>query len=149
MQPTVRPPVDYLKMHEFTSSIAINMLTLNHGNLTRTPKLDNREVYNMPMKDRPIVKMMMQNSAHILCLNEADAFFSPNDEKSRQQDVHPIRVQRHRDQAMVIQTNRMLCSRRTFCKSGTTGKAHFHQESELGNHIRNVQMFLRNRRKLH
>ena len=77
MQPTDRPPVDYLNMHEFTSSIAINMLTLNHGNLTSNPKLDNREVYNMPMKDRPIVKMMMQNSAHILCLNEADAFFSP------------------------------------------------------------------------
>ena len=57
------------------------MLTLNHGNLTRNPKLDNREVYNMPMKDRPIVKMTMQNSARIL--NEADAFFSPNDEKSR------------------------------------------------------------------
>ena len=37
MQPTDRPPVDYLKMHEFTSSIAINMLTLNHGNLTRNP----------------------------------------------------------------------------------------------------------------
>ena len=70
-------------MHEFTSSIAINMLTLNHGNLTRTPKLDSREVYNMPMKDRPIVKMM-QNSAHILCLNDADAFFSPNDEKSKE-----------------------------------------------------------------
>ena len=84
MQPTYRPPVDYLKMHEFTSSIAINMLTLNHGKLTRNPKLDNREVYNMPMKDRPIVKMMMQNSARVLCLNEADAFFSPNDEKSRE-----------------------------------------------------------------
>ena len=67
MQPTDRPPVDHLKTHEFTSSLAIDMLTLNHGNLTK--------VYNMPMKDRPIVKMMMQNSAHILCLNEADAFF--------------------------------------------------------------------------
>ena len=84
MQPTDRPSVDYLNMHEFTSPIGINILTLNHGNLTRNPKLDNREVYNMPMKDRPIVKMMMQNSAHILCLNEADAFFSPNDEKSRE-----------------------------------------------------------------
>ena len=71
-------------MHEFTSSIGINILTLNHGNLTKNPKLGNREVYNMPMKDRPIVKMIMQNSAHILCLNEADAFFSPNDEKSRE-----------------------------------------------------------------
>ena len=59
MQPTDRPSVDYLNMHEFTSSIAINILTLNHGNLTRNPKLDNREVCNMPMKDRPIVKMMM------------------------------------------------------------------------------------------
>ena len=55
MQPTDRPPVDYLNMHEFTSSTAINMLTLNHGNLARNPKLDNREVHNMPMKDRPIV----------------------------------------------------------------------------------------------
>ena len=57
---------------------------MNHGNLTRNPKLDNKEVYNMAMKDRPIVKMMMQNSAHILCLNEADAFLSPQDEKSRE-----------------------------------------------------------------
>ena len=151
MQPTDRPPVDYLNMHEFTSSIAIDMLTLNHGNLTRNPKLDNREVYNMPMKDRPIVKMMMQNSAHILCLNEADAFFSPNDEKSREliKTFHPIRLQGHRNQAMVIQTDRMLCPWRTFCKSGTSGKTHFHQVPELGNHIRNVQMFLRNCRKLH
>ena len=69
MQPTDRPPVDHPK---------------SRGNLTKNPKLDNREVCNMPMKDRPIVKMMMQNSAHILCLNEADAFFSPNDEKSRE-----------------------------------------------------------------
>ena len=84
MKPTDRSPVDHLKTHEFTSSLTINMLTMNHGNLTRNPKLDNREVYNMPMKDRPIMKMMMQNSAHILCLNEADAFFSPNDEKSRE-----------------------------------------------------------------
>ena len=57
MQPTDRPSVDYLNMREFTSSIGINILTLNHGNLTR--KVYDREVYNMPMKDRPIVKMMM------------------------------------------------------------------------------------------
>ena len=41
-------------------------------------------MYNLAMKDRPIVKMMMQNSAHILCLNEADAFLSPQDDKSRE-----------------------------------------------------------------
>ena len=110
MQPTDRPPVDYLNMHEFTSSIAINMLTLNHGNLTRNPKLHNREVRNMPMKDRPIVKMMMQNSAHILCLNEADAFFSPNDEKSRELIKTFIR---YGYKGIVIQTDRMLCPRRT------------------------------------
>ena len=78
MQPTDRPPVDHLK------SLTINTLTMNHGNLTRNPKLDGREVPNMAMKDRPIVKMMMQNSAHILCLNEADAFLSPQDDKSRE-----------------------------------------------------------------
>ena len=84
MQPTDRPPVDHLETHEYTSSLTINMLTMNHGNLTRNPKLDGREVHNMAMKDRPIVKMLMQNSAHILCLNEADAFLSPQDEKSRE-----------------------------------------------------------------
>ena len=145
MQPTDRPP-DYLNMHEFTSSIAINMLTLNHGNLTRNPKLDNREVYNMPMKDRPIVKMMMQNSAHILCLNEADAFFSPNDEKSRELIKTFIR---YGYKGIVIKqwSSRPIacyCPWRTFCKSGTSGKTPFHQEPELGNHIRNVQMFLWN-----
>ena len=57
-----RSPVDHLKTHEFTSSLTINMLTMNHGNLTRNPKLDSKEVYNMAMKDRPVVKMMMQNS---------------------------------------------------------------------------------------
>ena len=44
MQPTDRPSVDHLKTHEFTSSLTINMLTMNHGNLTRNPKLDGREV---------------------------------------------------------------------------------------------------------
>ena len=80
MQPTDRPPVDYLNMHEFTSFHSDQHACPEPWK----PKLDNREVHNMPMKDRPIVKMMMQNSAHILCLNEADAFFSPNDEKSRE-----------------------------------------------------------------
>ena len=84
MQLTDRPSVDHLKTHEFTSSLTINMLTMKHGNLTRNPKLDGREVYNMAMKDRPIVKMMMQNNAHILCLNGADAFLSPQDDKSRE-----------------------------------------------------------------
>ena len=90
-----RSPVDHLKTHEFISSLTINMLTINHG-----------EVYNIAMKDRPIVKMMMQNSAHILCLNEADAFLSP---QRTHQDVHPIRAQGHRYQAMVIQTSCTLC----------------------------------------
>ena len=55
-QPTDRPPVDHLKTHEYTSSLTIDMLTMNHGNLTRNPKLDGREVHNTAMKDRPIVK---------------------------------------------------------------------------------------------
>ena len=35
MQPTDHSPVDHLKAHEFTSSLTINMLTMNHGNLAR------------------------------------------------------------------------------------------------------------------
>ena len=38
----------------------------------------------MAMKDRPITKMMMQNSARIICLNGADAFLSPQDEKFKE-----------------------------------------------------------------
>ena len=91
MQPTDRSPVDHLKAHGFTSSMTINMLTMNHGNLTRNPKLDNKEVNNMAMKDRPITKMMMQNSARITCLNEADAFLSPQDEKSKERIKRFIR----------------------------------------------------------
>ena len=37
----------------------------------------------MAMKDPPITRMMMQNSARIICLNEADAFLSLQDEKSK------------------------------------------------------------------
>ena len=151
MQPTDRPPVDYLKTHEFTSSIAINMLTLNHGNLTRNPKLHNREVYNMPMKDRPTVKMMMQNSAHILCLNDADAFFSPNDDKSREL-IKPSSRFGYKGIVIKQWSSRPIAC---FVRGGPSArvellaKTYFHQESELGNHIRHVQMFLRHRGKLH
>ena len=64
MQPTDRPPVNHLKTHEFTSSMTINMLTMNHGNLTRNPKLDNKEVNSMAMKDRPITRMMTARASY-------------------------------------------------------------------------------------
>ena len=83
MQPTDRPYVDHLASHEFTSSLTLNMLTLNHGNLTTNPKLDNRELKYMSMKERPLIMMVLQNSAHIICLNEADAFLYPEDETSK------------------------------------------------------------------
>ena len=35
------------------------------------------------MKETPLIMMMLQNSARIICLNEADAFFYPEDEKSK------------------------------------------------------------------
>ena len=82
MQPSDRPYVDHLASHEFTSSLTLNMLTLVHDNLTRNPKLDSREVKSMSiMKERPLIMMMLQNSAHSVCLNKADAFFYP--EKSK------------------------------------------------------------------
>ena len=138
-------PTDRLKTQEFTSSLTINTLTMSHGNLTRNPKLDGREEYNMAMKDRPIVKMMMQNSAHILGLNEADAFLSPQDDKSRE----PIKTFIRFGYKGIVIKQCMLCLRRTFRTSGTIGKTHFHKESELGNRIWDVQMLLRNRGKVH
>ena len=66
MQPTDRSPVDHLKTHEFTSSLTINMLTMNHGNLTRNPKLDSVQHGN----DWPVIKDML--FMPFLC-----AFFGP------------------------------------------------------------------------
>ena len=150
MQPTDRFPVDHLKAHEFTSPLTINMLTMNHGNLTRHPKLDSKEVCNMAMKDRPIVKMMMQNSAHILCLNEADAFLSPQDEKSTELIKTFIRFGYKGIVIKQWSSRPIAC----FARGGPSARvtirtARFHKESEVGNHIRDVQMFLRNRGKLH
>ena len=138
------PLVDYLKMHELTSSIAINMLTLNHGNLTRNPKLDNREVCNMPMKDRP----MMQNSAHMLCLNEADAFFSPNDEKPRELIKTFIR---YGYKGIVIKqwSSRPIAC---FVRGGPSARVELlarHISTKSQNWGTTFGMFLRNRRKLH
>ena len=55
---------------------------MNHGNLTRNPKLDSRELKSWPIKHRPLIMQMMQNSAHILCINEADAFLYPEEDKT-------------------------------------------------------------------
>ena len=148
MQPTDRSPVDHLRAHEFTSSMMINMLTMNHGNLTRNPKLDDKEVNNMAMRDQPITRMMRQNSAHIICLNEADAFLSPQDEKSK--DLIKTFI-RFGYKGIVIKqwSSKPLCPWRTCCKGGTIGTAHFHKESKLGNYIQYVQRLLRNREPLH
>ena len=32
--------------------MTVNILTMNHGNLTRNPKLDGRELKHMPMRDQ-------------------------------------------------------------------------------------------------
>ena len=68
--------------------MTINVLTLHSGNLTRNPKLDGGELKSMPMQDRPITRMLLRNSAHIICLNEVDAFLSSQDEKM--QGTHPF-----------------------------------------------------------
>ena len=60
-------------------SMTINILTMNHGNLTRNPKLDGRELKNMPTRDRPITRVLPHNSAQNMCLNEADAFLDPQE----------------------------------------------------------------------
>ena len=55
----------------------INILTTNHGNLA--PKVDGRK-----LRDRPITRMLLHNSAHIICLKEADAFLDLQDEKCKE-----------------------------------------------------------------
>ena len=153
MQPTDRPPVDHLKTHEYTSSLTIYMLTMNHGNLTRNPKLDGREVRNMAMKDRPIVKMMMQNSAHILCLNEAHAFLSPQDDKSRELIKAFIRFGYKGIVIKQWSSRPIAC----FVRGGPSARVELlarHISAKSQNWgttfgIRDVQMFLRNRGKLH
>ena len=70
MQGTDGQVVDYLKRKDYPSSISLNILTVNHGNLTRSPKLDSKELKSWPIKHRPLIMQMMQNSALILCINE-------------------------------------------------------------------------------
>ena len=82
MQGTDGHVVDCLKRKDYPSTISLNVLTVNHGNLTRNPKLDNRELKSWPIKHPPLITQMVQNSAHILCINEADAFFYPEEDKT-------------------------------------------------------------------
>ena len=49
----------------------------------------------MPMRDRPITRMLLHDSAHIICLNEADAFLDPQGAHSL---VHHLRIQGNCDQ---------------------------------------------------
>ena len=76
--------MDQLQARDSYSSMTINVLTMNYGNLTRNPKLEGRELKSMPMQDRPITRMLLHNSAHIICLNEADAFLDPQDEQCKE-----------------------------------------------------------------
>ena len=50
MQGTDGQVVDYLKRKDYPSSISLNILTVNHANLTRSPKLDSRELKSWPIK---------------------------------------------------------------------------------------------------
>ena len=79
MQGTDGHVVDYLKRRDYPSTIS---LTVNHRNLTRNPKLDNHELKQWPIKHRPLIMQMVQNSANILCINEADSFCYPEEDKT-------------------------------------------------------------------
>ena len=82
MQGTDGRVVDYLKRKDYPSTISLNILTVNHGNLTRNPRLDSRELRSWPIKHRPLITQMTQTSAHLLCINEADAFLYPEEDKA-------------------------------------------------------------------
>ena len=78
------PEIDYLKPREYTSGTHLNLLTVNHGNLSRNPKLDGRELKNWPVHHRPILMQLIKNSSNILCINEADLFTEPYDEENKE-----------------------------------------------------------------
>ena len=82
MQGTDGHVADYLKRKDFPSTISPNVLTVNHGNPARNPKLDSRELKSWPIKHRPLIMQMAQNSAHILCINEADSFLCLEEDKT-------------------------------------------------------------------
>ena len=48
----------------YPSSISLNVLTVNHGNLTRSPKLDNRERKQWPIKHRPLIMQQCKHPLH-------------------------------------------------------------------------------------
>ena len=111
MQSTNRPVIEHTQEGDFTSSMMLNVLTMNHGNYTKNPKL-NGEMPNMNFRDRPITRMLMCNSAHILCLNEADAFFEDTEDKTREHpDVYSSWLQGHCHQILARKTYRMFRSR--------------------------------------
>ena len=50
-QASDRPHVEHDENYNFASSMQINVLTMNHGNLTKNPKINDQEVKDTPMKD--------------------------------------------------------------------------------------------------
>ena len=65
MQATEGQVMDKFQARDCHSSMTINILTVNHGNLTKNPKLDGRELKGMPMKDRSMTRMLLGPS-HVL-----------------------------------------------------------------------------------
>ena len=133
MQPTDRPYVDHLASHEFTSSLTLNMLTLNHvgqpgieihvdeGKATHHDGVAEQCPHHLPQRGR--------------CL----PLSGRRDIQGTHQAVYQVRLQGHRSQILVRKTNRTLWPRRKASQSRTF-TTHFHQKPKLGYDIRNVQM---------
>ena len=101
--------------------------------------MDSREVKHMWMKERPLIMMMLQNSAHIIYLNEADAY--PEDEKPK--DVIKLFI-RFSYKGIVLKS---WSARPIACF--VRGRKQARVEPILGHDIRNVQMLLWSREGLH
>ena len=124
------PAMDQFQARDCDSSRTINVLTMNHGN---------RELKSMPVRDRPITRMLLHNSAHILCPNEADAFLDP---KTKMQGTHPIVY------PLRVQVACFVCGNELARVELLAGYISTRSE-KWGSHIRHVQMFLRRRDRLH
>ena len=138
--------MDKFQARDCHSSMTIHILTMNHGNLTRNPKLDGRELKNMPMRDRPVTRMLLHNSAHIICLNEADAFLDPQDEKCKEL-IRLFILSGYKGIVIKSWSARPIAC---FVHGNKHARViHLNEIPKLGNHIRNVQMFLWHRDRLH
>ena len=105
MRATEKPAMDQFQARDCCSSMTINVLTVNHGNLTRNTKLDGRELKSMP--DRAHECSCTTVLASYASMKRTH-FSTPKAKNARNSFVYPLRIHGHCDQILVCKANRMF-----------------------------------------